>query len=112
VSYLTLDQVLEYHDVALEVGGGLQGLRSYDALAGAVYQSQQTFGGGDLYATVAEKAAAYGFFIAESQAFMEGNKRTGAIAMLSFLDLNGYEFHQTDEEIEQTFVDLGKHVVG
>jgi death-on-curing protein len=112
VVYLTLDQVLRFHDKALEIGGGLQGLRSYNALAGAVGQPQMTFGGDDLYPTIAEKAAAYGFFIAESQAFIEGNKRTAAIAMLVFLDLNGYEFHQTNEEIEQMLVNLGADVIG
>jgi death-on-curing protein len=98
--------------MALAVGGGGEGLRSYDSLASAVYQPRQTFGGQDLYATVAEKAAAYGFGIAESQAFLDGNKRTATIAMLAFLDLNGYEFYQSDEEIEQMFVDLGADVIG
>jgi death-on-curing protein len=112
VVYLTLDQVLRFHDKALEIGGGLQGLRSYDSIAGAVGQPQMTFGGDDLYPTMAEKAAAYGFFIAESQAFLEGNKRTAAISMLAFLDLNGYDFHQSDAEIEQMFVDLGADVIG
>jgi len=32
--------------------------------------------------------------------------------MLAFLDLNGHEFYQTDEEIEQIFVDLGADVIG
>ena len=32
--------------------------------------------------------------------------------MLAFLDLNDYEFHQTDAEIEQMFVDLGADVIG
>ena len=112
IVYLTLDQVLKYHERALAVAGGGEGLRSYDSLASAVYQPRVTFGGNELYETVGEKAAAYGFGIAEGQAFIEGNKRTASIAMLAFLDLNGYEFHQTDEEIEQMFVDLGADVIG
>lgn len=106
--YLTLDQVLEYQRMALGAGGGAEGLRSYEALASAVYQARQTFGGEDLYSSVAEKAAAYGFFIAESQAFLDGNKRTAAVAMLAFLDLNGHEFYQTDEEMEEMFVAIGR----
>jgi death-on-curing protein len=98
--------------MALAAAGGGEGLRSYDSLASAVYQPRQTFGGDDLYPTIPEKAGAYGFGIAESQAFIDGNKRTAAIAMLAFLDLNGYDFYQTDEEIEQMFVDLGADVIG
>jgi death-on-curing protein len=93
--------------MALAAAGGGEGLRSYEALASAVYQAQQTFCGDDLYPTIPEKAAAYGFFIAESQSFVDGNKRTASIAMLAFLDINGYEFYQTDEEIEEMFVSVG-----
>lgn len=107
IVYLTLDHVLEYHDMALTVVPGREGLRSYESLASAVYQPRQTFGEDDLYPTIPEKAAAYGFFIAESQAFNEGNKRTGSIAMLAFLALNGYAFHQSNKEIEDMFVSVG-----
>lgn len=34
-------------------------------------------------------AAAYAFDVAQNQAFLDGNKRTGLIAALVFLDLNG-----------------------
>ena len=34
-------------------------------------------------------AAAYLFHIAQNQAFVDGNKRTGLAAALVFLDLNG-----------------------
>jgi death-on-curing protein len=35
-------------------------------------------------------AAAYAFHIAETQPFVDGNKRTGLDAALVFLDLNGW----------------------
>jgi len=105
--YLTLDQVLSYHEMALAAAHGSGGLRSYAGLASAVAAPGQTFGGDDLYPTIPLKAAAYGFFIAESQAFVDGNKRTAAIAMLAFLSLNGYEFHQTDDEMEAMLLGLG-----
>ncbi len=34
-------------------------------------------------------AAAYAFHIAQNQPFLDGNKRTGLVAALVFLDLNG-----------------------
>ncbi len=35
-------------------------------------------------------AAAYSFRIAENQPFVDGNKRTGVLAAVIFLELNGY----------------------
>jgi death-on-curing protein len=52
---------------------------------------QQTFGGEFLHDFPFEMAAAYAFHIAESQGFVDGNKRTGAAAALVFLQLNGWE---------------------
>ena len=45
--------------------------------------------------------AAYGFFIAEAQAFIDGNKRAAAIAMEAFLLLNGHELRMSDDEIAE-----------
>ena len=61
---------------------------------------------------MAEKAAAYGFFLAENQPFVDGNKRTAAWAMLTFLDVNGYALVTTDdEELAAVFEDLGRDVL-
>ena len=41
-------------------------------------------------ASVFEIAAAYAFGIVKAHAFVDGNKRTGFVAALTFLRLNGY----------------------
>lgn len=97
--------------MALAVAPGREGLGSYESLSSAVQQPRVTFDGKDLYETIPEKAAAYGFGIAESQSFNDGNKRTAVIAMLAFLDLNGFEFYQSDEEMEHMFVALGSGTI-
>ena len=112
IQYLTIDHVIEFHDEALREFGGLDGIRSRHELAAAVMQPQQSAFGEDAYPTISDKAAAYGFFIAEAQAFIDGNKRTAAMAMLVFLDLNGYELRQGDDEIAQMFEDIGSRVIG
>jgi death-on-curing protein len=43
-----------------------------------------------LHADLFEMAAAYAFYIAEGQPFVDGNKRTALNAALVFLDLNGW----------------------
>jgi death-on-curing family protein len=45
------------------------------------------YGNGDLY----EIAGAYAYHIAESQAFLDGNKRTAVRAALDFLEINGVD---------------------
>jgi len=112
VKYLTIDHVIGFHEEALQMYGGLDGIRSEHELAAAVMQPQQSAFGEDAYSTIPEKAAAYGYFIAQAQAFVEGNKRTGAVAMETFLLLNYYEFHQDDDDIAQMFEDIGKVVDG
>src|SRR5437899_11869405 len=56
-----------------------------------------------LIKSIGSKAAAYGFFIAQSQPFLDGNKRTAAASMLAFLYLNGFALDQTDDEMYEAF---------
>ena len=112
VVYLTVDQIIALHDAALAEYGGLGGTRSPQQLAAAVTQPQQSAFGEDAYATIPEKAAAYGYFLAEAQAFIDGNKRAAALALETFLYINGFELLQDDDEIAQMFEDLGAKVIG
>jgi death on curing protein len=112
VRYLTVDQVIEFHAEALREFGGLDGIRSPHQLSAAVLMAQQSAFGEDAYPSVPEKAAAYGFFIAEAQAFIDGNKRTAAIAMEAFLILNGYDLPLADDEIAEMFEKLGADEIG
>ena len=59
--YLSLREVLELHRLLLERTGGLAGVRDLGLLESAVAQPLMTFGGQELYPTVAEKAAALGW---------------------------------------------------
>ena len=43
---------------------------------------------------------------------MDGNKRTGAHAMLVFLDLNGIESDYTQEQLVSIFLDIADNKVG
>ena len=46
-------------------------------------------------------AGAYLFHIVRDHPFVDGNKRTGAVAALVFLDLNGAEFDADEDELER-----------
>src|SRR6185436_10824777 len=102
-----MDQVAYLHHEAIAEFGGADGLRSEQSFLSAVFQPQQSAFGEDAYPTIAEKAVAYGFFLAENQPFFDGNKRTAAAAMLVFLEFNGFELDCTDDEIAEAFEALG-----
>ena len=60
------------------------------ATPAAVETARATFDGQYLHDGLFSMAAAYAFHIAESQAFVDGNKRAGLNAALVFLLLNGW----------------------
>jgi len=64
-------------------------VRSEDVLESAIALPLNVYfyGSGDLY----EIAAAYPFHIAQSQAYFDGNKRTGVQAAVDFLEINGID---------------------
>lgn len=88
--YLTIAEVLETYQRVMQQTGGLVGIRDLGALESAIAQPYMTFGGNELYPSLAEKAAALGFSLIQNHPFADGNKCTGHAAMETFLALNGY----------------------
>jgi len=85
---ISLGQVLELHRRIMERSGGVPGILNLGALESAVQQPRMTFGGKDLYITLAEKATALAFSIIRNHPFLDGNKRTGhACAKPSFISM-------------------------
>ena len=64
-------------------------------------------------ADLALQAAVLAHGVAETQAFIDGNKRTAELVMLFFLDANGYALETSDEDEEDLaawIIDLSEHV--
>jgi death-on-curing protein len=97
--FLSLDEVLEIHDQQIEKYGGSQGLRDAPALESAVATPQATFGGEYLHPTIPAMAAAYLFHLCQNHAFIDGNKRVGANAAITFLLMNEWEPLFSEEEL-------------
>ncbi len=108
IVYLNLEIVLEIHKVQLEEHGGMDGIRDHGGLDSAIAQPQASFGVNDLYPTVFDKAAAYAFHLAESQAFVDGNKRVALASALTFLALNGYEFPEDQPKFYDAMIAIAK----
>lgn len=102
--YLTLEEVYQLQQRALNEKGGMPGVRDAGAIESAVAQPQMTFGGEDLYPSLAEKAAALGFSLIKNHAFADANKRVGHAAMETFLVMNGHELAGDVDEQERVIL--------
>lgn len=85
------------HAEQLAEHGGPAGVRDAGALDSAMMRPQglALYGEPDLAAL----AAAYGFGIARNHPFVDGNKRTAAVIMETFLMLNGCALTASDAEL-------------
>lgn len=104
--FLSLEEVLYLHANQIELYGGDPGLRDLDLLNSAVAQPEATFEGEYLHSYPYEMAAAYLFHLVENHPFVDGNKRTGAVAALVFLDLNDIEFNAQDGDLFETTMEV------
>ena len=96
---LTVDQVKRLHTFLIAETGGLDGIRDEGLLESAVNSPFHTFDNEPLYKTIEAKAARLCYSLINNHAFIDGNKRTGMMAMLLFLDINGMPNEWPDEEI-------------
>ena len=99
--FLSLAEVLEVHRDQIERYGGGPGIRDQGLLQSALAMPAARFGGRFLHGDLCEMAAAYLFHIVCNHPFVDGNKRTGAVAALVFLALNGVEIKAKEEFFEQ-----------
>ena len=102
--YLTLGEVLELHGRLMALSGGQATLARLPGLESALALPRQTFGGADLYPSLAEKAGILGFALIQNHPFTDGNKRVGHAAMETFLWLNGFELSAAVEEGEEAIL--------
>ncbi|MEN6521127.1 MAG: type II toxin-antitoxin system death-on-curing family toxin [Armatimonadota bacterium] len=100
IEFLGLDEVLEIHRDQIERYGGSAGIRDMGLLQSAVAMPAAGFGERYLHEDMSEMAAAYLFHITQNHPFVDGNKRTGAVAAIVFLEINGVELNADEDELE------------
>ncbi len=106
--FLTREIVDDLHYEAIEQHGGHHGLLNEHLLESAIHQPQQTYhvGGGDLY----EIAAAYAYHIVADHPYWDGNKRTGALAAIEFLEANGVDTSPLPErQTYESLIQVAEH---
>ena len=103
---LTKDQIILLHAQLIKETGGMEGIRDEGLLDSAILNPFQSFDGKELYPSVLEKGGRLGFGLIQNHAFIDGNKRIGAHAMLIFLALNGYVFSYTQKELTEIILSV------
>ena len=96
---------LTLHDRLLALHGGAAGVRDDTLLKSALARPQQI----DAYADapdLIDLAAAYTAGIVRNHPFIDGNKRTGFVVGILFLELNGYRFSANEADAAQAVLAL------
>jgi death-on-curing protein len=106
VSFLEVYEVLLIHEDQINLYGGDLGIRSVELLESAVNMPSASFEGNYLHKTIFDKASAYIFHISQNHPFIDGNKRTALATGLVFLDLNGIELEDANEDLYDMMIQV------
>ena len=106
MSSVTADDVIALHALVIQKSGGIDGLRDRSVLESAISAPLQSFGGTDLFPGDIDKIARIGYGLASNHAFLDGNKRIGAMVMQLLLKWNGYALQLQEGELADMFISI------
>jgi death-on-curing protein len=101
--------VLAIHDRQLAEHGGAEGLRDESLLHSALARPLNLFHYSSI--DIVELAAKYTAGIVQNHPFDDGNKRTGFVVGVLFLELNGYRFTASEEAAARAVLELAAGTV-
>ncbi len=104
IVWIDLPEVLAIHAHQLDEHGGASGLRDSDLLESVLARPRQRHAYGD--PDVLDLAAAYTAAIIANHPFVDGNKRTGFVVGVLFLELNGPFLTASEADASQAVLDL------
>jgi death-on-curing protein len=97
--------VLAIHGRLLTIHGGAQGIRDLGLLQSALARPRQHYAYAESQEIV-ELSALYTAGIVKNHPFADGNKRTGFVTGILFLELNGWAFHANEEDATHAIMSL------
>lgn len=103
--WIEAHDALMLHGRLLALHGGAPGLRDDALLQSALARPQQHVAYADTPGII-DLTAVYTAGIVRNHAFVDGNKRTGFVIGILFLELNGYRFTASEETAAQAVLDL------
>ena len=104
-SFLTLADVIKIHVDQIERYGGQVGFRDLGLLQSALAMPRGSFGQEWLHRDLYEMAAAYAFHVSQNHPFVGGNKRTGLVCALAFLEINDVSIADVEGRLYDAMVD-------
>ncbi len=110
--WVTTDDVVRLHAQIIKTTGGLEGIRDLGILESALAAPLQTFGGEELFPGTVEKIARLGYGLASNHAFIDGNKRIGALVVQLLLKWNGYKLTLKPGELADMFISIADGTSG
>lgn len=100
--WVAREAILAVHDQLLAEFGGDSGIRDAGLLDSALARPENKFAYEE--APLFDLAAAYAFGIVKNHPFIDGNKRTGFMAAVMFLERNGSRFAAAEADaVVRTF---------
>ena len=93
------------HERLLALHGGASGLRALALLQSALARPRQQYACVEKPDLI-DMAAACTAGILRNHPFVDGNKRTGFVVGILFLELNGYRFTASEEDATQAVMSL------
>lgn len=106
LQWTTADEVIKVHSCIIQVSGGIDGIRDRASLEAALAAPLQSFDGHDLFPTRLEKIVRLGYGLASNHAFVDGNKRIGAMMMQLLLEQNGYSVIFPEGTLSTMFINI------
>ena len=97
--------MLAIHDRNLAMHGGPAGVRDRGLLESALARPRQHYAYADS-PDIVEMAALYTAGIVRNHPFVDGNKRTGFVVGVLFLELNGFDFTAGEADATQAVMGL------
>ena len=104
IVWIDLPEALAIHARQLGEHGGASGLRDLELLESALARPRQRHAYGD--PDVFDLAAAYTAAIIGNHPFVDGNKRTGFVVGILFLELNGPTLTALEADTTRAVLDL------
>lgn len=95
---LTKNQIIMLHEAIYVRYGGDVGVLNEGMLDSALQAPFQTFDGEELYPETKDKIIRLAYGLIKNHSFRDGNKRIGALVLLTLLELNGYKVKATNAE--------------
>ena len=108
IIFIEIENILDIHQEQLELYGGTPGLRSRELLESSDAVPAAGFGNTYFHDNIYLMAAAYLFHIVRNHPFVDGNKRTGAVAAFVFLQINGIDLQADEHEFERLVLETAE----